>query len=231
MVPLRGPASAPALEAWTLLAALAAQTRRAAARRDRDEQPAAGACAAGQDGGDRGHHLRRPAGVRHRSRGLASPLDLDEAAAWASCAREYDGYGVPILSGPPRPGPARSPRHWVLIRRMWTDPEPFDFEGKLLPAARHGVRAQAGQPPASADHDRRPGREADPAHRRRARRQSGTARPVRPRSSATTTPCSTSIAPPSAATPTRSPARSSSSCATKTSQARATRYRDSSTPG
>ena len=68
MVPLRGPASAPALEAWTLLAALAAQTRRLRLGVIVTNNQLR-LRAAGQDGGDRGHHLRRPAGVRHRSRG------------------------------------------------------------------------------------------------------------------------------------------------------------------
>ena len=60
LVPLRGPADAPALEAWTLLSALAAQTRRLRLGVIVTNNQLRQADAAGQDGGHGRCHLGRP---------------------------------------------------------------------------------------------------------------------------------------------------------------------------
>jgi len=123
MVPLRGDIRGPALEAWTLLAALAAQTSR----------------------------LRL--GVIVTSNRLRSPTLLAKMAATVDiisggrldlgigvggsrvagenpAIREYEAYGVPLVS------PDEAVRDFAesceIIRRMWTEKEPFDFDGRSL---------------------------------------------------------------------------------------------------
>jgi alkanesulfonate monooxygenase SsuD/methylene tetrahydromethanopterin reductase-like flavin-dependent oxidoreductase (luciferase family) len=123
MVPLRGDVTAAALEAWTLLAALAAQTSR----------------------------LRL--GVIVTSNRLSSPTLLAKMAATVDviaqgrldfgigaggsrvsgenpAVREFAAYGVPLVS----PGVAVRDlaESLVVIRRMWTETEPFDFEGESI---------------------------------------------------------------------------------------------------
>jgi alkanesulfonate monooxygenase SsuD/methylene tetrahydromethanopterin reductase-like flavin-dependent oxidoreductase (luciferase family) len=123
MVPLRGDVRAGALEAWTLLAALAAQTTR----------------------------LRL--GVIVTSNRLRSPTLLAKMAATVDvisggrlefgigaggsrvsgpnpAVREFEAYGVPLVS----PGQAVSDlaEACAIIRRMWTAAEPFDFDGRSI---------------------------------------------------------------------------------------------------
>lgn len=123
MVPLRGPIDGAALEAWTLLAALAAQTSR----------------------------LRL--GVLTTSNRLRSPtllakmgatvdiiaegrLDFGIGAGGSRVAvenpaiREYEAYGVPLVS----PGVAVRDlaESLTIIRRMWSENEPFDFDGPSI---------------------------------------------------------------------------------------------------
>jgi len=123
MVPLRGDIQGAALEAWTLLAALAAQTSR----------------------------LRL--GVIVTSNRLRSPTLLAKMAATVDiiaegrldfgvgvggsrvaadnpAIREYEAYGVPLVS----PGEAVSDlaESCDIIRRMWTGQEPFDFDGRAI---------------------------------------------------------------------------------------------------
>jgi alkanesulfonate monooxygenase SsuD/methylene tetrahydromethanopterin reductase-like flavin-dependent oxidoreductase (luciferase family) len=123
LVPMGGDIRGAALEAWTLLAALAAQTRR----------------------------LRL--GVIVTSNRLRSPTLLAKMAATVDiisggrldfgigaggsrvagdnpAIREYEAYGVPLVS----PGEAvRDFRESCeIIRRMWTETEPFDFDGRSL---------------------------------------------------------------------------------------------------
>jgi alkanesulfonate monooxygenase SsuD/methylene tetrahydromethanopterin reductase-like flavin-dependent oxidoreductase (luciferase family) len=120
MVPLRGDITGAALEAWTLLSALAAQTTR----------------------------LRL--GVIVTSNRLRSPTLLAKMAATVDviaggrlvfgigaggsrvavenpAVREYEAYGVPVVS----PGEAvRDLRQTCEIaRRMWTEDKPFDYDG------------------------------------------------------------------------------------------------------
>ena len=123
LVPLRGDVRADALEAWTLLAALAAQTSR----------------------------LRL--GVIVTSNRLRSPTLLAKMAATADvisggrlefglgaggsrlaggnpAEREFAAYGVPLVA----PGQAvrELGEACQVIRRMWTEDEPFDFDGPSL---------------------------------------------------------------------------------------------------
>ena len=125
MVPLRGPASAPALEAWTLLAALAAQTRRlrlgVIVTNNQLRRPALLAKMAATVDIISGGRLEFGIGA-----GAGLTADLDEALL-GIVRREYDGYGVPIIRA--AEAAAALAEALVLIRRMWTDPEPFDFEG------------------------------------------------------------------------------------------------------
>jgi alkanesulfonate monooxygenase SsuD/methylene tetrahydromethanopterin reductase-like flavin-dependent oxidoreductase (luciferase family) len=119
MIPLRGDITRAALEAWTLLAALAAQTSR----------------------------LRL--GVMVTSNRLRSPALLAKMAATVDiiaagrvvfgigaggsrvagpnpAVREFEAYGVPLVS----PGQAVRDlaRSCEVIRRLWTEPEPFSYE-------------------------------------------------------------------------------------------------------
>ncbi|HTT00004.1 MAG TPA: LLM class flavin-dependent oxidoreductase [Streptosporangiaceae bacterium] len=120
LVPLRGDITGAALEAWTLLAALAAQTSR----------------------------LRL--GVIVTSNRLRSPTLLAKMAATVDvvaggrlefgigtggsrvagpnpAVREFEAYGVPLVS----PGEAVRDlaQSCEIIRRMWTEDKPFDFDG------------------------------------------------------------------------------------------------------
>ena len=123
LVPLRGDVQAPALEAWTLLGALAARTSR----------------------------LRL--GVIVTSNRLRSPTLLAKMAATVDviaegrlvfgigaggsrvqgdnpAVREFEAYGYPLVS------PAQAVRDLAescaVIRRMWTEPDPFDYTGQSL---------------------------------------------------------------------------------------------------
>jgi len=123
MVPLRGDITGAALEAWTLLSALAAQTSR----------------------------LRL--GVIVTSNRLRSPTLLAKMAATTDiiasgrlifgigaggsrvgagnpAVREFEAYGVPLVA----PGEAVGDlaQSCTVIRRMWTEDEPFDFDGHSL---------------------------------------------------------------------------------------------------
>jgi alkanesulfonate monooxygenase SsuD/methylene tetrahydromethanopterin reductase-like flavin-dependent oxidoreductase (luciferase family) len=120
MVPLRGDVTGAALEAWTLLSALAAQTSR----------------------------LRL--GVIVTSNRLRSSALLAKMAATADviaggrlvfgigaggsrvaagnpAVREYEAYGVPLVS----PGEAVRDlgQTCEIARRMWTEDKPFDYDG------------------------------------------------------------------------------------------------------
>jgi alkanesulfonate monooxygenase SsuD/methylene tetrahydromethanopterin reductase-like flavin-dependent oxidoreductase (luciferase family) len=123
MVPLRGPVEGAALEAWTLLAALAAQTSRlrlgviVTSNRLRSA-PLLAKMAATVD---------VIAGGR---------LDFGIGAGGSRVAgqnpavREFESYGVPLVS----PGEAVRDlaESLTVIRRLWTESEPFDFSGPTL---------------------------------------------------------------------------------------------------
>jgi alkanesulfonate monooxygenase SsuD/methylene tetrahydromethanopterin reductase-like flavin-dependent oxidoreductase (luciferase family) len=120
LVPLRGEVTGAALEAWTLLSALAAQTRR----------------------------LRL--GVIVTSNRLRSPTLLAKMAATVDViaagrldfgigagasrvpgpnpgVREFAAYGVPLV--PPGQAVADLAQSCAVIRHMWTAREPFDYDG------------------------------------------------------------------------------------------------------
>jgi alkanesulfonate monooxygenase SsuD/methylene tetrahydromethanopterin reductase-like flavin-dependent oxidoreductase (luciferase family) len=123
MVPLRGPVEGAALEAWTLLAALAAQTSRlrlgviVTSNRLR-AAPLLAKMAATVDviaGG------RLDFGIGAGGSRVAGPNPA---------IREFEAYGVPLVS----PGEAVRDlaESLTVIRRLWTEPEPFDFSGPTL---------------------------------------------------------------------------------------------------
>jgi alkanesulfonate monooxygenase SsuD/methylene tetrahydromethanopterin reductase-like flavin-dependent oxidoreductase (luciferase family) len=123
MVPLRGPLEGEALEAWTLLAALAAQTSRlrlgviVTSNRLRSA-PLLAKMAATVDviaGG------RLDFGIGAGGSRVAGPNPA---------VREFEAYGVPLVS----PGEAVRDlaESLTVIRRLWTEPEPFDFSGPTL---------------------------------------------------------------------------------------------------
>ena len=167
MVPLRGDVRGAALEAWTLLAALAAQTTAVAARGDRDRQPAAlptllAKMAATVDiisGG----RLIFGVGV-----GGSLTRTLDPAVARHRAPAEFDAYGVELVPTPE--AIAALGEALTITRRLWTETEPFDFEGRLLPPPRGDRRTQAGAAAGAARAHRRRRRTTVAAGGRGARR-------------------------------------------------------------
>src|ERR1051326_7609823 len=123
MVPLRGDARNAALEAWTLLAALAAQTSRlrlgVMVTSNRLRNPALLAKMAATT--DRVGGGRLDFGVGAGGSRVAGPTPA---------VREFAAYGVPLVS----PGTAVRDlaQACTLIRRMWTEAEPFDFQGPSI---------------------------------------------------------------------------------------------------
>jgi alkanesulfonate monooxygenase SsuD/methylene tetrahydromethanopterin reductase-like flavin-dependent oxidoreductase (luciferase family) len=123
MLPLRGEVTQPALEAWTLLAALAAETERirlgvvVTSNRLRPpallakmaatvDQISAGRLVFGIGAG--GHAVSDPAG-----------MTLVE--------REFGAYGIDVVSA--REAVDALGEAVTIFRRLWTESEPFDFEG------------------------------------------------------------------------------------------------------
>jgi alkanesulfonate monooxygenase SsuD/methylene tetrahydromethanopterin reductase-like flavin-dependent oxidoreductase (luciferase family) len=148
MVPLRGDARADALEAWTLLAALAAQTTRlqlgVIVTSNRLRPPAVLAKMAATTDIIAGGRLVFGIGA---GAGLLPP-EHPHAAANPSI-REFQTYGIPLV--PVAEAIADLAEACTIVRRMWTEQEPFDFDG-------------------SAYHDRLWWREAGAPRRRPARR-------------------------------------------------------------
>lgn len=123
MVPMRGDIRGAALEAWTLLAALAAQTRRlrlgVIVTSNRLRSPTLLAKMAATVDIISGGRLDFGIGVG------GSRVAADNPAI-----REYEAYGVPLVS------PGEAVRDFAesceIIRRLWTETEPFDFDGRSL---------------------------------------------------------------------------------------------------
>jgi alkanesulfonate monooxygenase SsuD/methylene tetrahydromethanopterin reductase-like flavin-dependent oxidoreductase (luciferase family) len=124
LVPLRGDVNGAALEAWTLLAALAAQTSRlrlgVIVTSNRIRPPAVLAKMAATvdiiSGG------RLVLGIGAGGTALSDPAYLDMVH------REYDAYGIDVVS----PGEALAAlgEACTIIKRLWTQDKPFDFDGR-----------------------------------------------------------------------------------------------------
>ncbi len=124
LVPLRGDVKGPALEAWTLLAALAAQTTRlrvgVIVTSNRIRPPAVLAkMAATVDQISRG---RLVFGI-----GAGGSAVADQAGL-ALVRRELDAYGIDVVSTGQAVGELGEA--CVIARRMWAEDEPFDFDGR-----------------------------------------------------------------------------------------------------
>jgi alkanesulfonate monooxygenase SsuD/methylene tetrahydromethanopterin reductase-like flavin-dependent oxidoreductase (luciferase family) len=123
-IPLRGPADGAALEAWTLLAALAAQTKRlrlgVIVTNNRARLPAVLAkMAATVDVIAQG---RLEFGIGAGGSALSDP------ALMRIVHREYDAYGIDVVPTPEAVGALGEA--CTIIKRMWTEVEPFDFDGR-----------------------------------------------------------------------------------------------------
>jgi alkanesulfonate monooxygenase SsuD/methylene tetrahydromethanopterin reductase-like flavin-dependent oxidoreductase (luciferase family) len=123
MVPLRGDIGGAALEAWTLLSALAAQTSRlrlgVIVTSNRLRLPTLLAKMAATTDIISGGRLVFGIGVGGSAVAVANPA-----------VREFEAYGVPLVS----PGAAVRDlaESCDVIRQMWTATEPFDFEGQSI---------------------------------------------------------------------------------------------------
>jgi alkanesulfonate monooxygenase SsuD/methylene tetrahydromethanopterin reductase-like flavin-dependent oxidoreductase (luciferase family) len=123
MVPLRGDVRAAALEAWTLLSALAAQTSRlrlgVMVTSNRLRFPTLLAKMAATVDIIAGGRLDFGIGAG------ASRVEMNNPGV-----REFEAYGVPLVS------PGQAVRDLAeslsIIRRMWAEVDPFDFDGKSI---------------------------------------------------------------------------------------------------
>jgi len=124
MVPLRGDIRAAALEAWTLLAALAAQTSRlrlgVLVTSNRLRSPTLLAKMAATVDVIAGGRLIFGIGAG----GSALPMEQNPAV------REFAAYGVPLV--PPGQAVRDLGESLEVIRRMWAEDEPFDFTGPAI---------------------------------------------------------------------------------------------------
>jgi alkanesulfonate monooxygenase SsuD/methylene tetrahydromethanopterin reductase-like flavin-dependent oxidoreductase (luciferase family) len=123
MVPLRGSITGAALESWTLLAALAAQTSRlrlgVMVTSNRLRYPTLLAKMAATVDIISGGRLDFGIGVGGSSVATANPA-----------VREFEAYGIPLVSS----GRAVSDlaESLTVIKRMWAESEPFDFDGPSI---------------------------------------------------------------------------------------------------
>jgi alkanesulfonate monooxygenase SsuD/methylene tetrahydromethanopterin reductase-like flavin-dependent oxidoreductase (luciferase family) len=124
LVPLRGEVTGPALEAWTLLAGLAAQTSRlrlgVIVTSNRIRPPAVLAKMAATVDIIAGGRLVFGIG--------AGGSALSDPAMASMVHREYDAFGIDVVT----PGEARAAlsETCTLVRRLWTEEQPFDFDGR-----------------------------------------------------------------------------------------------------
>jgi alkanesulfonate monooxygenase SsuD/methylene tetrahydromethanopterin reductase-like flavin-dependent oxidoreductase (luciferase family) len=123
LVPLRGDVRGPALEAWTLLSALAAQTRRlrlgVIVTSNRTRSPAVLAKMAATVDQISGGRLIFGIG--------AGGSAVKDADALALVRRELDGYGIPVV--PTSQAVESLAEACQIFERMWTEDQPFDFDG------------------------------------------------------------------------------------------------------
>jgi alkanesulfonate monooxygenase SsuD/methylene tetrahydromethanopterin reductase-like flavin-dependent oxidoreductase (luciferase family) len=124
LVPLRGDVTGAALEAWTLLAALAAQTSRlrlgVIVTSNRIRPPAVLAKMAATVDIIAGGRLVFGIG--------AGGSALSDPAHAAMVHREYDPYGIDVV--PDGAALADLAETCTLVKRLWDEPEPFDFDGR-----------------------------------------------------------------------------------------------------
>jgi alkanesulfonate monooxygenase SsuD/methylene tetrahydromethanopterin reductase-like flavin-dependent oxidoreductase (luciferase family) len=132
MVPMRGDARAAALEAWTLLAALAAQTSRlrlgVMVTSNRLRSPTLLAKMAATVDVVAAGRLDFGIGAGGSLPAAGSPAAREPGANPA--LREFAAYGVPLVAA----GEAIRDldESLQIIRRMWTEDEPFDFDGRSI---------------------------------------------------------------------------------------------------
>ena len=124
LVPLRGEVTGAALEAWTLLAALAAQTSRlrlgVIVTSNRIRPPAVLAKMAATVDIVAGGRL--VLGIGAGGSALADPAYRDMVH------REYDAYGIDVV--PPGEAVAALAEACTIMKRMWSEDQPFDFDGR-----------------------------------------------------------------------------------------------------
>lgn len=124
LVPLSADVRGPALEAWTLLAALAAQTRRlrlgVIVTSNRTRNPAVLAKMAATV--DRISAGRLVFGIGAGGSRVSDPAGL------ALVERELDAYGIDVV--PTGEAIGALGEACVIARRMWTETDPFDFDGR-----------------------------------------------------------------------------------------------------
>jgi alkanesulfonate monooxygenase SsuD/methylene tetrahydromethanopterin reductase-like flavin-dependent oxidoreductase (luciferase family) len=127
MVPLHGDLRGAALEAWTLLAALAAQTTRlrlgVIVTSNRLCPPSVLAKMAATVDVIAGGRLVFGIGV-----GGALPPATSPYVGENPAVREFEAYGIPLV--PASEAIADLADACTIFRRMWTEQEPFDFEGR-----------------------------------------------------------------------------------------------------
>jgi alkanesulfonate monooxygenase SsuD/methylene tetrahydromethanopterin reductase-like flavin-dependent oxidoreductase (luciferase family) len=125
MAPLRGSVSGAALEAWTLLAALAAQTSRlhlgVIVTSNRLRPPAVLAKMAATVDVISGGRLVFGIG--------AGGSAVSDPAGREMVRREFDAYGIDIV--PPRDAIGALAEACSIVKLMWTEEQPFDFEGRF----------------------------------------------------------------------------------------------------
>lgn len=123
LVPMRGDVGAPALEAWTLLSALAAVTARlrlgVIVTSNRIRPPAVLAKMAATVDQISGGRLIFGIGA-----GYARTAD---PALTAIAEREYGAYGIDVV--PVREAIDALSEALTITRRLWSEPTPFDFNG------------------------------------------------------------------------------------------------------
>jgi alkanesulfonate monooxygenase SsuD/methylene tetrahydromethanopterin reductase-like flavin-dependent oxidoreductase (luciferase family) len=124
LVPLRGDVTGAALEAWTLLAALAAQTSRlrlgVIVTSNRIRPPAVLAKMAATVDIIAGGRL--VFGIGAGGSALSDPAYRDMVH------REYDAFGIGVV--PPGEALAALAESCALVKRLWREDQPFDFDGR-----------------------------------------------------------------------------------------------------